>query len=566
MKIFGKMLVSFGVVIMLFLALSIYNISQSSILKRNGDSLNQDGVEPAVELTEIARLTENTRVQMVSAYAFKNIENTETALANLEEIQKKVKDLDKKLEKNNSTTVDEAMHHFEEKWGLFDERVRKNEKLMRDGDWSQAAEGLKAGGTLFNDAMSAFSDLQSTQKKEINKIVKHNEEVYSKIFFVSIVLMVLTTVITLGISSNISRQIVQRIKLVGERAKAIADGDLSMDLIKVKGKDEIKELADSLNHMQSELIEIVSNAHDSSQLVSASAEQLSATSQESSATAETITVSSQSNFASANAQREKLEQVTTSLSNLDANLQSIAQNGVKMDELSQTTFEKTHVGVQVLHAINEQIESISNSSKETEASVKKLNDKSNEIGNIISMITQISEQTNLLALNAAIEAARAGEAGKGFAVVADEVRKLAEQAGNSADQIFNMINEIQVDIQSVIESIHVQSENVENGLSKSQEVQVVFNEIESMVGEVSQNAQDLNESIKSITSISQSILNNTHEVYNLADETLKDAESINRASETQLASIEEITAASESLATLAEQLQKVIFKFNIGNK
>lgn len=560
-KIFGKMLVSFGIVIVLFVALNIYNITQSSKLKNNGDTLNTEGVEPSIELTDIANLTENTRVQMLSALTFKNIDATATALRNLDEIQTKVSKLNEII---LSPDVDKAIAHFNEKWLLFDERVRKNEQLMKAGKWEEAAEGLKLGGTLFNDAMEAFDALETTQIKEIHTIVENNEKVYSEILFVSNSLIVITTIIAIAIAYFFSRQIVQRLSLVANRAKVIAEGDLSMTHIETKGKDEINTLAKNLNHMQDALIAIVSEARDTSQQVAASAEQLSATTEENMAAADSIANISHSHVDSANTQLEKLTQITTSITDMDSAVQSIAQNGVEMDTLSRATFEKTQYGSLVVNSINEQIESISTSSKETEAAVNTLHDKSQEIGNIISMITQIADQTNLLALNAAIEAARAGDAGKGFAVVAEEVRKLAEQSRISADQIFNMISDIQQDIQDVIESIHAESECVKTGLVKSNEVNMVFSEIEEMVGSVTTNAESLNESIKSIASISHSILQNTQEVHTLANETLKDAKSSNEASEMQLSAIEEITAASVSLANLSEQLQSVILHFKIA--
>lgn len=138
MKIFGKMLVSFGVVIVLFLALSIFNITQSSKLKSNGDDLNTNGLDPSVELMAIAGLTENTRVQMLSALAFKNIDATKTALTNLDEIQAKVETLNETVQKSN---IKDSIATFNEKWLLFDERVRKNEQLMSKGDWKGAEEG-----------------------------------------------------------------------------------------------------------------------------------------------------------------------------------------------------------------------------------------------------------------------------------------------------------------------------------------------------------------------------------------------------------------------------------------
>ena len=560
MKIFGKMLISFSTVIVIFVALNIYNLTQSSVLKSNGDDLQKYGVAPSLEIAEIAMLSESTRVNMLSALAFNNIDATVNALNNLEAIQQYVTLFNTTI---LTPELKDKTAQFNERWQLFDERVRINEQMMRAGDWDGAAEGLKIGGPLFNDAMASFDEMKVAHNDEINIIVEQNEKVYSNIILISIILIIVATIVAISIAFVFSRSIVKRLSLVANRAKTIADGDLSMQPIEPSGKDEISAVAINLNQMQDALTRIVSEANDSSQQVSASAEQLSATTQQNMAAAESIAFIAQTNVDSATTQLTSLSEITNSVTNMDAALQSISQNGAEMDSLSRATFEKTQVGAQAVNAVNDQIQSIAESSLSTEEAVKSLNDKSQEIGNIVGMITQIAEQTNLLALNAAIEAARAGESGKGFAVVADEVKKLAEGSRHSAEQIFNMVREIQGDIQGVIHSIHEESDRVKVGLIKSQEVNTIFSEIEGMVGTVTLNAESLNASIESITSISQSILSNTQEVNTLANETLKDAESSSRSSETQLGSIEEIAAASESLADLSEQLQLVISHFKL---
>jgi len=560
MKIFGKMLVSFGIVIVLFLSLCLFSFTQINKLKSNSDYLNTNGVEPSVELTNIARLTENTRLQMVSALAFKNIDATVTALQNLDDIQTEVETLGKIV---SDSEVKKAISTFNEKWLLFDERVRKNEQLMRNGDWQAAEEGLKLGGTLYSDAMTAFSDLQTAQVTEIKSIVDNNEKVYSRILYVSICLIIVTSIIALIIAFYISRQFVQRISLVSNRAKEIAEGNLSLESIEAKGKDELKDLAENLNLMQESLIKIVSEAHSSSQQVAASAEQLSATTQQNMTAAESIAFISQSNVEKSGTQLENLTQIKESLTNLDSTLQSVVQKMNEMDSISRATFEKAQYGTHVVQDINDQIELISTSSKETGISVENLSEKSKKIGNIVNMITEIAEQTNLLALNASIEAARAGESGKGFAVVANEVKKLAVESRNFADQIFQMVKEMQENVQRVIESIRAESECVNNGLVKSKEVNTVFGEIKGMVGTVSQNAQSINGNIHSIATISKGILENTQKIHSLAEGALKDAKISNEASEMQLSSIEEIAAASVSLAESSEQLKSVIMHFKL---
>lgn len=560
MKIFGKMILSFAIVIALFLALNIYNLTQASLLKQNSDTLLSYGVTPSIELSAIAQLTENTRVQMLSALAFENVDATSVALSNLNSIQNTIQTFETTI---LSDELRAATANFQQQWLLFDERVRLNEQLMRAQDWVAAAEGLKLGGPLFNEAMVAFNDLKVAHIEEINDVVAQSEQVYEQIILYSIILIILAVTAAVVIAYLFSRNFVKRLAVVAKRAQLIAEGDLTQTPIETTGRDELTDVAKHLNQMQTALSQVVSEANSSAQQVSASAEQLSATTQQNMAAAEAIASISQTTVESANTQLTSLTQITDALTEMDTTVQLIAENGSQMDTLSRNAYKKTQSGVQAVEEVNSQIQSIAESAKETELAVKSLNNKSQQISNIVGMITEIADQTNLLSLNAAIEAARAGDSGKGFAVVADQVRKLADESRQSAEQIFNMVQEIQGDIQGVIHSIHEESERVSIGLVKSQEVNKVFVEIENMVGDVSHNANGLTDSIEAIAHISQTILTNTQEVNTLANDSLQDAYKSNRSTETQLGSMEEIAAASESLADLSEQLQTVISHFKL---
>lgn len=560
MKLFSKVLVAFGIVIALFLGLAGFMLMQSSTLSENANGLYENGVEPSMDLIRIGQLTESTRVNMVTALAFENVAATENALANLEELQAVGQQY---LSHAGSAEIAALYNDFNAKWLLFDERVRTNEQLMRAGDWVAAREGIQLGKSLFEDAQAAFSVLNAEHAATMGAIKVQSEKTASTTWMTSIILIVIATVLAIALAFLFSRDLVNRLQLVSDRATKIAGGDLTMTDMEMRGKDEIAQVGESLNDMQQALRKVVGEAADTSQQVSASAEQLSATTQQSMAAAESVASLSVTSFESANAQMTSLVEITDSLKNMDESVQVITSRGQQMDELSHDTFAMTKSGAQAVSAVNAQIQSIAESSEQTEEAVKSLKGKSEEISNIVNMITEIADQTNLLSLNAAIEAARAGEAGKGFAVVADEVRKLADQSRQSAGKIFEMVHEIQRDIQEVIESIHEETNRVQEGLVKSEEVNKVFTEIESMVEQVSQNAVDINETIASISDVNNVIVVNTEEIQELATTTLHSAQDSNNATETQLGSIEEITAASEALAALSEDLQRTISHFKL---
>lgn len=559
MKLFGKVLLSFSIVITLFIALSIYSLFQANTLKSNGDQLHVNGVNPTLQLIEIGKTIENTRVHMLTAIAFQNKEAAANAEANLEIIPT----IHTIFQEEKSAQLSTALSNFEKKFAAFEERIRQNISYVNAEHWEAGKKGVQNIKPYYEDLQAAFNEVLAAHSSDVETIIENNNSVFSSNRIVNIVLIILTTAFAIFIAYALSKHIVKRLQLVVDRAKQIANGDLTGTPLADKGKDEIVLVASNLDAMQNSLSTVVKEAATSSQQVSASAEELSATAQESMSAAEIVANLSQHAVQSSKTQMTSLTNISHDIATLDTSVQTIANNGLQMQTLSQQTFTKTQEGKQAVVGVNNQIELIAQTSKQTEHSVKSLNEKSHTISAIVDMITQIAEQTNLLALNAAIEAARAGDAGKGFAVVADEVRNLAEESRQSAEQIHQMVQEIQGDISSVIVSIQEEASSVEAGLAKSHEVRQVFGEIEAMVGDVTANAKDINQSIVIISSISENILVNTKQVEQLANQSLLDADESSKSTETQLSSMQEISAASESLAHLSEQLQVVIQHFKL---
>ena len=192
-----------------------------------------------------------------------------------------------------------------------------------------------------------------------------------------------------------------------------------------------------------------------------------------------------------------------------------------------------------------------------------LGERSKEIGAIVHTISSIAAQTNLLALNAAIEAARAGEQGKGFAVVADEVRKLAEQSQDAAKQINALISQVQEQTDIAVNAMGSGTQEVKKGTQIVNDAGASFKEIVTHIEKVTQDVQVVADEVKQIVSGNTEVVNIMARLRDIGENTVGNVNKVSSSTQTQLASQEEITSASRNLAELAQGLQNTITKFKL---
>ena len=206
---------------------------------------------------------------------------------------------------------------------------------------------------------------------------------------------------------------------------------------------------------------------------------------------------------------------------------------------------------------------ITESTDSIRASIEKLSEGSKKIDEIVTMISSIAEQTNLLALNAAIEAARAGEAGRGFAVVADEVRKLAEQTNTSSQQIAELVKANGADMTSAIEASNVGAESVRSGIATVKSADEVFQSIVTVIDTLVDNINGISYSVNDMAKENEAMLSASISINERSNSNLEEAQSAGLATDEQTTSMSEIAEASRSLAELAANLKFEVNKFKL---
>jgi len=560
MNIRAKLLLSFLLIILIFGGLSMYAIFTMNTIYKESVELYEDGLVPSVYVGDMARLAENTRVQMLNAVIDQDKTPTGTALENLTQIQTLI-------DQYHSTPLqpdeERVFNEFLSEWTLFDERVRLNKELIDAGNFVEAREGLQIGGGHYRAAREDLLELIVINNRNADRLVASNLSIYQSGRTALMVGVLIAFAIAVTITLLFSKYISHTIQTLNKRLSEVADGDLSGQVIQLKTKDEFALLAGGVNSMQENLRQLVFNTSEATQQVSASSEELSASAEQSTEATEQMAHLAQGSAVGSDQQLQSLTDVSSAVEQMAASIGQIAVNSEEMARSSERAAAKTHSGATSIDLVDEQMNSISEAVETTSVSVERLGTKSAEIGNIVHLITGIAEQTNLLALNAAIEAARAGEHGKGFAVVADEVRKLAEESKGSAAKIFEMITEIQQETDAVISSMKSGTERVEIGLKTTSEVNKTFSDIQEAIEAVTGKVQEVTASVQEMTSVSNHVVHSLEEIKTVAEQAAVASQESSAASFEQLATMEEIAASSVALAQLAEGLQESISRFRV---
>ncbi|HJV46824.1 MAG TPA: methyl-accepting chemotaxis protein [Bacillota bacterium] len=259
-----------------------------------------------------------------------------------------------------------------------------------------------------------------------------------------------------------------------------------------------------------------------------------------------------------NIQKKQTIESSEIIKEITNGIQRIVEASLDVSEVSISTAQEADRGNAMIQKTVKQINSISETVNISSETVQLLNNRSREIGEIVGLITDIASQTNLLALNAAIEAARAGEHGKGFAVVAEEVRKLAEQSAGSASRITGLIQAIQVETNTSVESMNSVIEEVKVGLEIVQQTGEIFEKILTSIAGVSDQIKQISHSAEEVSAGSEQASTSIQEMTIFAEEVTINAENVANNSVQQLDSVEFLASLISTLNGITLELQELI--------
>ncbi|WP_397450329.1 methyl-accepting chemotaxis protein [Pseudomonas sp. NA-150] len=484
-------------------------------------SQEQDSSERLDEFTNISQLRQqiqNARYQ-VQAYTFSNQEDYEVAaISAIDEALKEVGQIAEDQSDSNISGLQQAhqtLQSYRDKLGQFKDMQVKAEA---------AQETMEALGDQLLAASGELSNRQTLQRDA--------EAARSRTLLTSVAGLALF----LGLLAAwlMTQQIIVPLQQTLVAAGRIAQGDLSHDL-KVERRDEMGQLQASMQQMTVSLRELIGGIGDGVTQIASAAEQLSAVTEQTSV--------------GVNTQRVETDQVATAMNQMTATVAEVARNAEEASHAAMEADQQAREGDKVVAEAITQIEALASEVGNSTQAMNHLKLESDKIGSVLDVIKSVSQQTNLLALNAAIEAARAGEAGRGFAVVADEVRGLAQRTQQSTEEIEELIAALQQGTQQVATALESSRTLTDNSVELSRRAGSAL--------------EHITRTVSTIQNMNQQIATAGEQQSAVAEEITRSVLNVRDISEQTAAASEETAASSIELARLGNHLQGLVGRFKV---
>lgn len=432
------------------------------------------------------------------------------------------------------------------------------------GDVTGATSYLHSSVEPYSNAL--IQDYEKLTTSRVASITNKADSVIDlgkQSLILTVIISLLVILFGISIALLTSNSITKPIKKVMERMNIIAYGDLTSEPLEVTSEDETGQLAIAINQMQVMEKEVMEGMKMASEMLTNHSNDLTQSANEVKSGSEQVATTMQELATGSEAQATTASNLAVVMDNFTKKVQTTNKSGEKIKDSSIGVLSMTNEGKQYMEDTSRQMAKIDEIVLDAVFKMATLDNQTKEINNLVVIIQKIADQTNLLALNAAIEAARAGEHGRGFAVVADEVRKLAEQVAVSIADITGFVGKIQNESKKVIDSLQNGYTEVVEGSSQIKQTGATFNKINSSVTKMVQDIKDISTNLESIQANSELMNSSIEEIASVSEESAAGIEETSAASQEITSSMEEVAGNSEQLADLAKGLADMVDEFKL---
>ena len=531
-----RLLAGFGIVMFLSALLAVIALFSIRTINGDIDRIVNDRWPKTVQANNIIDNINVVARALRNAIILEDDQLVQQELDRIPEAIRIVTDNIDKLEKTvSSDKGKQLLNDLKEKKVVYRDDLTKAMQLIKEGKKKEAGlylvHTLRKTQSAYFAATAELIKYQSQLMDESGKDAASNAKQAQKLI---IVLILLAMVFAVGVSLFVVRSISGALSEGVDVANRLATGDLTAS-VTIRSTDEIGTLMTAMDNMVKSLRQLIGKIKYAADNMASGSEQLSTSAEEISR--------------GMNEQTSRSTQIATAAEQMSQTVVDVAKNTSNIAQISTQAFDHAKDGEGVVKRSVDEVQAIASTVAESSQVMKRLGESSGQIGDIVGVINDIADQTNLLALNAAIEAARAGEQGRGFAVVADEVRKLAERTTQATSQINSMISSIQSEVAHAGVAMNNATLRVESGVEFSRKTGDSLRNIVSSVNTLQSMVQQIASATEEMSSVSETISSDIH--------------GIAAGSKEISAGSGQIAQASSDLARLATELQSVVRQFKV---